>query len=356
MGSNIVQSVSVAARSSHRKKSVEARGRDAYEAVVDIIRSYHADLQLPVQGCSIRRGQLILQREWVCGASCPIAVMRIPEHPAYPVHRHSFHEISVVLEGVATTVVDGRSYEIRAGDVFVIHGSHEHSIEHPQRLNILNICYDARLLAINERDFPDAPGFRALFHVEPSLRRNGAFNKHLRLNAKQLCKIESLAAEMDMEIQQQNPGYISVARSQLLEIIALLSRWHAGVNQRDLRDARRIAKALLWLEQNYEEELSITQLCRACSLSRRQFFRVFKACTEQTPAQYQMGIRLRRAKELLLDPTMNITEVAFACGFKDSNHFSRSFKALTGMSPRDHKRSHQESAGGYQASKTKRPV
>jgi AraC-like DNA-binding protein/mannose-6-phosphate isomerase-like protein (cupin superfamily) len=341
-------------RSPQVKRTAQIRGKAAYKAIVDIVRSYHSNISLPLSGLSMRQGHVVLQRESVCSTGCPIAVMRIPEHPAYPVHRHSFHEISIVLEGVATTVVDGHSFEISAGDVFVIHGSHEHSIENPQGLKILNVCYDARLLAIDEREFPDAPSFRALFHITPSLRRNGVFNKHLRLNSKQLSKIETLATEMDVEIQQRNPGYVSVARSQLLEIIALLSRWHAGVDQKDLCDARRIAKALLWFEQHYEDDFSIPQLCRACGLSRRQFFRVFKACTNQTPAQYQMSIRLRRAKELLLDSTMNITQVAFACGFKDSNHFSRSFKALTGISPRDHKKAHQI-VGGYRASKTKHP-
>ncbi len=155
---------------------------------------------------------------------------------------------------------------------------------------------------------------------------------------------------MDAEIQQAQPGYVAVARSQLLEIIAFLSRWYSSVNRKDLNDTRRVAKALLWIEQNIEENLSIPDLCHMCGLSRRQFFRIFKACTDQTPAEYLLNLRLRKAEELLRDPTMNITEVAFACGFNDSNHFSRSFKAFAGMSPREYKKP-REVSGGYQPSR-----
>ena len=336
------------------KEHARSHGKDAYNEIVRIVHSYHKETKLPLAGHSIRHGHLVLERDWVYTKKCPIAVMRIPEHPAYPVHRHDFHEITVILHGVGTNIVDGKPFAVGTGDVFVLQGSHEHSIEKPESLEVLNICYDPGLLGIHAREFPDSPGFQALFQIEPSLRRKGFFNKHLRLNSKQLAKIETLATEMDAEIQQAQPGYIAVARSQLLEIIALLSRWYSNVDQKDLTDTRRIAKALLWIEQNPEGNLTIPDLCRMCGLSRRQFFRVFKACTDQTPAEYLLNLRLRKAEELLRDPTMNITEVAFACGFNDSNHFSRSFKTFSGVSPREYKKT-REVSGGYRPSRTKPP-
>ena len=331
-----------------------SRGRDAYNEIVRIVQSYHKNTKLPLSGHSIRHGHVVLERDCVCSEKCPVAVMRIPEHPAYPVHRHDFHEISVILHGVGTNIVDGKPFEVGSGDVFVLQGSHEHCIENPESLEVLNICYDPGLLGIHAREFSDSPGFQALFQVETSLRRKGFFNRHLRLNTKQLAKIETLATEMDAEIQQAQPGYITIARSQLVEIIALLSRWYSSIDQKDLADTRRIAKSLLWIEHNSEENLSIPDLCRISGLSRRQFFRVFKACTDQTPAEYLLNIRLRKAEELLRDPTMNITDVSFSCGFNDSNHFCRVFKAFSGFSPRDYKKT-REVSGGYHPSKTKPP-
>jgi len=336
------------------KKPKPPCGHEAYNEIVRIVQSYHEDISLPLRGHSFRQGRLILEREWVYSQQCPIAVMRIQEHPAYPLHGHDFHEITVILHGVGVNIVDGSPFQVGAGDVFVLQGSHAHSIQDPKALDVLNICYDPGLLGIHSREFPDSPGFEALFNVEPSLRRKGLFNKYLRLNPKQLARIETLATEMDAEIQAAQPGYVSVARSQLLEIIALLSRWYSCADQKGEVDTRRIAKALLWIEHNSGEKLSIPDLYRMCGLSRRQFFRVFKACTDQTPAEYLLNLRLRKAEELLRDPTMNITEAAFACGFNDSNHFSRSFKAFSGLAPREYKKS-REVAGGYTPSKTKPP-
>ncbi|NDB94754.1 MAG: helix-turn-helix domain-containing protein [Verrucomicrobia bacterium] len=331
-----------------------SHGKAAYDEIVRILQSYHKNTQLPLAGHSIRRGHLVLERDSVYTEKCPIAVMRIPEHPTYPVHRHDFHEVTVILHGVATNIVDGIPFEVGTGDVFVLQGSHEHCIENPESLEVLNICYDPGLLGIHAREFPDSPGFQALFQIEPSLRRKGFFNKHLRLNSKQLAKIEALAKEIDAEIQQAKPGYIAVARSQLVQIIALLSRWYGSADQKDLTDTRRIAKALLWIEKKSEENLNIPALSRMCGLSRRQFFRIFKACTDQTPGEYLLNLRLRNAEELLRDPTMNITQVAFASGFNDSNHFSRSFKSFFGVCPREYRRS-REVSGGYRPARTKSP-
>lgn len=316
-------------------------GLSAYNELVKIAQSYHKEPKLPLPGISIRNGHLVMGMEWVNNQVSPAAVVWVENHADYPPHRHDFHEIAIILQGLVNNVVDGKSFEAKAGDVFVLHGSHEHSFQKPKSLDILNICYDPSLLGICSRDFPDAPGIQALFQIESSTQSKGHFNNPLRLSPKQLARIETLAMEMDAEIQNAQPGYVSVMRAQLLEIIALLSRWSSGTDQKSPADTNRIAKALLWLKENSKEKLDIPHLCQICGLSRRQFFRIFSACTNQTPAEYFLNLRLRKAGELLRDPMMNITEIAFACGFTDGNHFSRTFKAFSGISPREFKQGHE---------------
>lgn len=325
------------ARSPHLR-----RGLAAYNELVKIVGTHYKEPTLPPPGISIRNGHLVIGMEWVNTQKSPIAVLRVDNQTDFPPHQHDFHEILVVLQGAGVNVVDGNAFEISAGDTFVFHGSHEHSFQKPKSLELLNICYDPSLVGIQSRDFPDAPGlFHALFQARSSRQRSGQFSKHLRLNPKQLSRLENLAMGMDVEIQNAQLGYISVARSQLLEVIALLSRWHHCSDSKELTDSTRVVNALLWLKENPKEKLDISHLCHLCGLSRRQFFRIFSACTGQTPQEYLLNLRLRKAGELLRDPTMNITETAFACGFSDSSHFSRTFKEFSGVSPLEFKRVHE---------------
>ena len=333
-----------------------SQGEKAYEEIVNILRGYYHYEDLPdaLAGYEIRDGRLVLKRDWVCTDECPIAVMRIHSHPAFPVHRHEFTEIGIVIRGFGMNRIDGQEFELKAGNVFVIQGPHEHSIEKPDSLEILNICFYPEILGFSTKEFPDVPAYRTLFELASPMNSKGDFKQLMYLNPEQLARLLALTNELDVEIQQASPGYTSVARAQLAMIIALLSRWHGYPAGEKATDPRRVAKAIVKMEQQLDEPISIVELGKVCGLSRRQFFRVFKQCTGQTPSEYIYYLRLRRAERLLRDPVMTITEVAFASGFNDSNHFSRSFKKTYNMTPSEYRSAHQV-PGGYSPSHTKSP-
>jgi DNA-binding response OmpR family regulator len=68
-------------------------------------------------------------------------------------------------------------------------------------------------------------------------------------------------------------------------------------------------------------------------LSVSQLYRKMKAITDGTVSSFVMGVRLRRARQLLSDGDKNIAEVAFACGFSDTSYFTRTFKSAFGCTP-----------------------
>jgi AraC family transcriptional regulator, glycine betaine-responsive activator len=86
------------------------------------------------------------------------------------------------------------------------------------------------------------------------------------------------------------------------------------------------------MEQNIERPLSLTQISAAAQLSRRQIERLFKRYLNSVPQRYYLQLRLRRARELLLQTSMPIIEIASACGFQSSPHFSRCYRTQFGCS------------------------
>jgi transcriptional regulator GlxA family with amidase domain len=69
------------------------------------------------------------------------------------------------------------------------------------------------------------------------------------------------------------------------------------------------------------------------AVSHAQLYRKFKSISNQTIAGYFKLLRLNKAKELLADSGMNVTQIAFAVGFKNLSHFSREYSQVFGVSP-----------------------
>ena len=97
---------------------------------------------------------------------------------------------------------------------------------------------------------------------------------------------------------------------------------------------RALVKVATLMEANFEEPLSAVELAKRAGLSLRQVQRMFQQSLDTTPSKYYLRLRLRRARELLLQSRMSITEIAIACGFQSTCHFSKCYRALYGRTPR----------------------
>ncbi|RMG30472.1 MAG: hybrid sensor histidine kinase/response regulator [Bacteroidetes bacterium] len=78
-------------------------------------------------------------------------------------------------------------------------------------------------------------------------------------------------------------------------------------------------------EQLDNSEFDVPMLCKEVGMSRSQLHRKLKALTDRSATQFIRGIRLQKARHLLLHTSMSIAEIAYAVGFSDPNYFSRSF-------------------------------
>ena len=94
-----------------------------------------------------------------------------------------------------------------------------------------------------------------------------------------------------------------------------------------------ITRAKAYIEANCATDLSLGQTARALSLSIFYFCKLFKKATGVKFSEYLARARLERAKRLLLDPNVRVSEAAFEAGFQSLTHFNRVFKNLLGASP-----------------------
>ena len=97
----------------------------------------------------------------------------------------------------------------------------------------------------------------------------------------------------------------------------------------------RIDQLISWLEDHFADEICWDTLADQHALSLRTLHRQLKQRTGLTPQRYLNRLRLMKARHLLRHSDESITNIAYQCGFGDSNHFSTLFKREFTWSPRD---------------------
>lgn len=109
-------------------------------------------------------------------------------------------------------------------------------------------------------------------------------------------------------------------------------RVHLGEGQPKLRETVSL------MEANIEEPLSLDELASYVKVSRRQLERLFKKYLNRVPTRYYLELRLNRARQLLLQTSMPIIDIALACGFSSPPHFSKCYHEHFGRPPSSERR------------------
>jgi AraC family L-rhamnose operon transcriptional activator RhaR/AraC family L-rhamnose operon regulatory protein RhaS len=275
--------------------------------------------------------------EWFHPDGFPISVERREPQEHFEPHAHEFAELVIVLGGKCLHVTGGESWELTAGDVFVIAGPREHEYRDLDDLRLLNILYQPNQLKMGLHDLPSVAGYHALFTLEPAWRTRQPAKGRLHLGGKELAQVTELVERLEGELKSREPGFGFMAMACFMQIIGTLSRCYGKSPSPDGRALLRIGEALSHLERNIHREVNLEELASIAQMSQRSFLRVFQSATGASPLAWVIEQRINRARHLLRHTDRRITEIAFDVGFNDSNYFTRQFGKITGFSPRDYR-------------------
>ena len=92
-----------------------------------------------------------------------------------------------------------------------------------------------------------------------------------------------------------------------------------------------------WLQINFGNAVTVSDLANRFSLSVRSFNRRFKAATNMTPVQFLQNLRLEQSKELLKQSNLAIAEISDAVGYQDASYFTELFKKVNSMTPNEYR-------------------
>lgn len=98
-------------------------------------------------------------------------------------------------------------------------------------------------------------------------------------------------------------------------------------------DPKLVMNAKRYIQDHFNEKISLDEASQAVNASTRHFCKVFKSATGITFTDYLARVRVEKAKHLLMNPNLRISEIAFETGFESISQFNRSFKRITNQSP-----------------------
>ena len=93
-------------------------------------------------------------------------------------------------------------------------------------------------------------------------------------------------------------------------------------------------ETLTFIEENFQNDISVEDMAMNCKLNRTYFSAVFKAIMGKSPQEFLISYRMSKATQLLRLTELSIADVGNAVGYPDQLHFSRAFKKVLGQSPR----------------------
>ncbi len=269
----------------------------------------------------------------------PLAVNYNAVQLEHVFHDHDFTELVIVTNGHGWHGTRSDEYIIQTGDAFVIHPEEKHSYRDTEGLTLYNVPFDMGQLHFPMLDLKRHPGYRALFALEPRLRTSHGFKSRLKLSPAQLAVAVNLLAEIARELKEKRAGFQSMAAAFFLQTVGHLSRCYAHIDDPKPRELLRLGVVLDHLESSLDQPVRLEELARMAGMSKSSFQRAFRRTLDSSPVDYWIRLRIQKACEVLASGSVQVKEAAMVAGFDDSNYFTRQFRRVLGISPRDYARS-----------------
>ncbi len=244
-------------------------------------------------------------------------------------HCHDTAELAFVLSGTGKYHIEGQVYDVGEGDLlFFKPGVHHQALyvpdtEMPATEFFVGFC-DVRLPGREPGEVP-MPGGGYILHTAGELRQ----------------KIFRICSSMEAESALCWPGRYHMLKAYLTQLLLLILREQSpppqvrkGYSFDSVNKKYVVEQIVSYFEDHYSEKISLDTIAENMYLSPFYISKIFKSETGDTPIRHLIGIRLERARELLLEEQeMSIQEVAAAVGYDDAYHFSKLFKKYYGKSP-----------------------
>ena len=240
---------------------------------------------------------------------------------------HDFPELSFISKGEHHGIIDGKERRAVAGQLTIIAPGSFHKSARPSESEALIISFAS---------------------LSPAL--NGLYNRLIDLTPSQEKALREIVEDGLMLFCRRAPGsevsgmvlragaderrlYKMKKALELFLVDLCNSYGGGGVTQSDRRRGADFNRAVRFLSENINRSLTISEIAEGASMSVSKLKLLFREKCGCGAMNYFIEMKIERAKELILEGKMNLSEISESLGYSSLHYFSRLFKKVSGLSP-----------------------
>jgi len=246
---------------------------------------------------------------------------------------HENYEMVYMKKGYAVFEISGHPVNLGPNDIVVIKPLQYHKFivksESGCEFIVLNFTFENRINgAFSEVPLEDFLNFVSSKETGP----------YITLKVSQKNEIVVLLNRILKERESSEPGSEFLNYLLVMELFVLLSRalkmeWENSIKSKSPKLKELINISINFIHTNFERDISLGDIAGFVFLSPSYFTRAFKEQTGMSPINYLLKVRIDRARELLEDTGLKISDIALNVGFSNQQRFNEMFKKFTSHTP-----------------------
>jgi AraC-like DNA-binding protein len=231
-------------------------------------------------------------------------------------HYHDNFELYFLYQGTCNYFVDNRYYQLRAGDLIFIPSGLVHQTDYGKELH-------SRHLINCGGDYIPSEIIDELMSINCVFR-----------NPDTVKEISEIFELIEKECATRGEYGEQLIKCHTHRLFYLIAR-HKSENVSAISENKTVENVIEYVKKHYMHEISLFEVAQMHAVSGEHLSRLFKKETGVGFSEFVNSIRLERAAFMLRhEEGKSVSEVAFACGFNDSNYFSYRFKKTFGVPPK----------------------
>ncbi|MFV0322712.1 MAG: AraC family transcriptional regulator [Alphaproteobacteria bacterium] len=257
-----------------------------------------------------------------------VLVTRISHRTETSTHSLAYPGVCIVAQGAKLVSLAENAYEYNESNLIV------YAAEVPVSTRIIKASKDTPFLCLvillDPKKLTDAIT-KVFPNGVPKVNETQAI--YLGENSPQI--LDSSIRLMELILAQEDADLLAPLMIEEILIRLLRSPSGAAIAQIAVADshAQKVAKAIVWLKENYNQTMKVGELADIAGMSASSFHSHFKNITAMSPLQFQKTIRLHEARNLITQKMLDVSQAGYEVGYSSVSQFSREYSREFGISP-----------------------
>ncbi len=269
-----------------------------------------------------------------------INIIRANNFPIqYPTHWHKYIELLYFPANADTKqfpiiTINQITHHMHPGDIVIIWSGELHHITNNRDKQLIGLQFSSTLFS----ELPDFAPYLNLFRTFHHIHKDGNPN----LSQKMTSHIEQMLSLPKSELPFYGVETLIVLYRLFIDFASIIKS--SSITESDFtrtfsnKTFEKISLACRYIQENCEQDLSLTAVSDYLGFSTYYFSRVFKQITACSFVEYLTMQRVKHAQTLLANLDLSITEISYQSGFNSIATFNRTFRKYRGCSPSEYRK------------------